>query len=166
MDALGLISGPDAEKWRKLMLVHNEELLKGAKAPDAVFKDFKNHVLHVGEGEWGGARDAAMAWYAEAVGHLQEKKWDKAIYALGVMSHYMLTRSSHSIPAKPRKKALSTALSNGALPSRVMSLRRALTRWGTLRLKQAMGLALSLIWFEQGQRNPTHITTRLSLIHI
>ena len=88
MDALPLLSGPDAEKWRKLMLVHNEELLKGAKAPDAVFKDFKNHVLHVGEGEWGGARDAAMTWYAEAVGHLQEKKWDKAIYALGVMSHY------------------------------------------------------------------------------
>ena len=88
MDALPLLSGPDAEKWRNLMLVHNEELLKGAKAPDAVFKDFKNHVLHVGEGEWGGARDAAMAWYAEAVGHLQEKKWGKAIYALGVMSHY------------------------------------------------------------------------------
>ena len=88
MDALPLLSGPDAEKWRNLILVHNEELLKGAKAPDAVFKDFKNHVLHVGEGEWGGARDAAMAWYAEAVAHLQDKKWDKAIYALGVLSHY------------------------------------------------------------------------------
>ena len=88
MDALPLMRGPDAEKWRNLILVHNEELLKGAKAPDAVFKDFKNHVLHVGEGEWGGARNAAMAWYAEAVGHLQDKKWGKAVYALGVMSHY------------------------------------------------------------------------------
>lgn len=88
MDALPHLTGQDAEKWRNLILVHNEELLKGAKAPDAVFKDFKNHVLHVGEGEWGGARDAAMAWYAEAVGHLQEKKWAKAVYALGVLSHY------------------------------------------------------------------------------
>lgn len=88
MDALPLITGTDAEKWRNLILVHNEDLLKGAKAPDAVFKDFKNHVLHIGEGEWGGARDAAMAWYAEAVGYLREKKWAKAIYALGVLSHY------------------------------------------------------------------------------
>ena len=88
MDALPLLTGPDAEKWRNLILVHNDELLKGAKAPDAVFKDFKNHVLHVGDGEWGGARDAAMAWYAEAVGHLQDKKWAKAVYALGVLSHY------------------------------------------------------------------------------
>lgn len=88
MDALPLIGGPDAEKWRSFLLAHNEELLKGAKAPDSVFKDFKNHVLHVGEGEWGGARDAAMAWYAEAVAHLQNKKWGKAVYALGVLSHY------------------------------------------------------------------------------
>ena len=88
MDALSQIEGPDAEKWRNLILVHNEELLKGAKAPDAKFKDFKNHVLHIGEGEWGGARDKAMEWYGEAVDALRAKKWSKAIYALGVMSHY------------------------------------------------------------------------------
>ena len=29
-----------------------------------------------------------MTWYSEAVCHLKDKKWDKAIYALGVMSHY------------------------------------------------------------------------------
>lgn len=88
IDALSQIEGPDAEKWRNLILVHNEELLKGAKAPDAKFKDFKNHVLHIGEGEWGGARDKAMEWYGEAVDALRAKKWGKAIYALGVMSHY------------------------------------------------------------------------------
>lgn len=88
MDALSQITGPQAERWRNLMLVHNKELLDGAKAPDAVFKDFKNHVLHVGEGEWGGARDAGVEWYGEAVARLREKKWDKAIYALGVLSHY------------------------------------------------------------------------------
>ena len=88
MDSLPLMTGEDAEKWRNLILVHNEELLEGAKAPDAKFKDFKNHVLHVAEGEWGGARDAAMRWYAEAVAQLRAKKWGKAIYALGVLSHY------------------------------------------------------------------------------
>lgn len=55
-DALSLIEGPEAEGWKSLMLVHHEHLLKGAKAPDDTFKDFKNHVLHVGEGEWRGAR--------------------------------------------------------------------------------------------------------------
>ena len=88
MDSLALMTGDDAEKWRNLILVHNEELLEGAKAPDAKFKDFKNHVLHVAEGEWGGARDAAMKWYAEAVAQFRAKKWGKAVYALGVLSHY------------------------------------------------------------------------------
>lgn len=88
IDALSQISGPDAEKWKNLLLLHNHELLQGAKAPDAKFKDFKNHVLHIGEGEWGGARDKAMEWYGEAVDHLRKKKWSKAAYALGVLSHY------------------------------------------------------------------------------
>ena len=88
MDCLQLMTGEDMEKWRNLILVHNSELLDGAKAPDKKFKDFKNHVLHVEEGEWGGARGAAMGWYAEAVAQFRAKKWGKAIYALGVMSHY------------------------------------------------------------------------------
>ncbi|MEM1087038.1 MAG: DUF4332 domain-containing protein, partial [Pseudomonadota bacterium] len=46
------------------------------------------HVLHVQEGEWGGARDAAMQWYGKAVEALRDRKWGKAAYALGVMSHY------------------------------------------------------------------------------
>ena len=56
--------------------------------PDAKFKDFKNHVLHVAEGEWGGAADKATEWYANAVDHLRKRQWSKAAYALGVLSHY------------------------------------------------------------------------------
>jgi len=87
-DALQLIKGPDAADWKNLLLRHHTQLLKGAKAPDAEFKDFKNHVLHVQEGEWGGARDAAMQWYGKAVEALRLEKWDKAAYALGVLTHY------------------------------------------------------------------------------
>ncbi|MEM6627177.1 MAG: DUF4332 domain-containing protein [Pseudomonadota bacterium] len=86
--ALTLLEGEDAGKWRDLLLANHMELLDGAKAPDKVFKDFKNHVLHVSEGEWGGARDKALEWYANAVDHLKRKRWAKAAYALGVMSHY------------------------------------------------------------------------------
>ena len=88
MDALSLLKGKDAELWRKLILRHHTSLLKGAKAPDTSFKDFHNHVLHVQEGEWGGARDAAMEWYGKAVEALRNHRWSKAAYALGVMTHY------------------------------------------------------------------------------
>lgn len=87
-DALQLLQGDDARDWKNLLLKHHTNLLKGAKAPDSEFKDFKNHVLHVEEGEWGGARDAAMEWYGKAVEALREKKWGKAAYALGVLTHY------------------------------------------------------------------------------
>ncbi len=88
IDALSLIDGKDAEQWHDLLLRHHQDLLKGAKAPDATFKDFQNHVLHVGEGEWGGAPDAAMDWYGRAVAALRAQKWEKAAYALGVLTHY------------------------------------------------------------------------------
>lgn len=87
-DALSLIGGEEGDAWKSLFLVHHEHLLAGAKAPDAKFKDFKNHVLHVGEGEWGGARAAATEWYARAVDLLRRKRWSEAAYALGVLSHY------------------------------------------------------------------------------
>jgi hypothetical protein len=87
-DALSLIGGEDGEAWKSLFLVHHEHLLKGAKAPDAEFKDFKNHVLHVGEGEWGGARAKATEWYARGVELLGKKRWSEAAYAFGVLSHY------------------------------------------------------------------------------
>ena len=87
-DALQLFKGKHAGDWKNLLLKHHTQLLKGAKAPDAEFKDFQNHVLHVEDGEWGGARDAAMEWYGKAVEALREKKWSKAAYALGVLTHY------------------------------------------------------------------------------
>ena len=87
-DALSLIGGKEGEAWKSLFLVHHEHLLKGAKAPDAEFKDFKNHVLHVAEGEWGGARGKAQEWYARGVELLAKKRWSEAAYAFGVLSHY------------------------------------------------------------------------------
>lgn len=87
-DALSLIGGEEGEAWKSLFLVHHEHLLKGAKAPDAEFKDFKNHVLHVAEGEWGGARGKAQEWYARGVELLTMKRWSQAAYAFGVLSHY------------------------------------------------------------------------------
>lgn len=88
LDALNHIRGPVAENWRNLCLKNVEIYLDGSKAPDNKFKDFKNHVLHVREGYWGGAVTATQKWYEATVAALRAKKWSDAVYAAGVLSHY------------------------------------------------------------------------------
>jgi predicted flap endonuclease-1-like 5' DNA nuclease len=90
LDALRHLQGEPAERWRMLFLHHHQAYLEGAKAPDTVFKDFKNHVLHVREGEWGGAIDAAQEWYRRTVRALAAREWKQAVYNAGVMSHYIV----------------------------------------------------------------------------
>ena len=55
VDALRHLQSPDASDWQDLLLHYHEDYLTGAKAPDEEFKDFKNHVLHVRDNNWGGA---------------------------------------------------------------------------------------------------------------
>lgn len=88
IDALRHLQSAHATAWRNLFLRHFDAYLDGAKAPDKKFKDFRNHVLHVGENYWGGAVETAKTWYAETVTMLSRKQWRKAIYAAGVLSHY------------------------------------------------------------------------------
>jgi predicted flap endonuclease-1-like 5' DNA nuclease len=90
LDALRHMRGPNAEAWRALMLHHHADYLKGAKAPDDLFKDFKNHVLHVREGEWGGAIAACEEWRRRTLRALRDKDWCQAAWAAGVMSHYFV----------------------------------------------------------------------------
>jgi predicted flap endonuclease-1-like 5' DNA nuclease len=90
VDALTHLKGKDAELWHNLFLHHHTAYLEGAKAPDDVFKDFKNHVLHPRDGDWGGAPMAAREWYRRTVRALQTKDWNHAAYCAGVMSHYIV----------------------------------------------------------------------------
>jgi predicted flap endonuclease-1-like 5' DNA nuclease len=90
IEALPQLKGPHAALWHDLLLHHHKEYLEGAKAPDEVFKDFKNHVLHVREGDWGGAPQAAREWYRRTVRALVQKDWPHAAYCAGVMSHYIV----------------------------------------------------------------------------
>lgn len=88
VDALRHLRGPEAAAWRMLLLHHHDDYLKGAKAPDDVFKDFKNHVLHVREGEWGGAIESCEEWFRRTVRALNGRDWCQAAWCAGVMSHY------------------------------------------------------------------------------
>ncbi|MGE0052840.1 MAG: DUF4332 domain-containing protein [Hyphomicrobium sp.] len=88
LDALQHMERPGAERWRRMFLKHVDLYLEGSKAPDKSFKDFKNHVLHVGESYWGGAPEKVEAWYGHTVAALRETRWADAAYAAGVLSHY------------------------------------------------------------------------------
>ncbi len=88
LDALNHMERPDAEAWRRVFLQHVALYLEGSKAPDNSFKDFKNHVLHVGDAYWGGAPEKVEAWYGHTVTALRAEKWADAAYAAGVLSHY------------------------------------------------------------------------------
>ncbi len=93
--ALEHLQSDHAEAWRNVFLKHRDAYLEGAKAPDEVFKDFRNHVLHVRDGanggkDWGGAPAAAREWYRRTVRALQAQDWKHAAYSAGVMSHYVV----------------------------------------------------------------------------
>ncbi|OJU26361.1 MAG: hypothetical protein BGN89_12755 [Alphaproteobacteria bacterium 64-6] len=89
LDGLRHLAGDDAETWRCVFLKHAELLMLGAKAPDDSFKDFKNHVLHPRENFWGGAPPKVRNWYGHVVTALKQKDWPTAVYAAGVLSHYL-----------------------------------------------------------------------------
>lgn len=88
--ALSRLEGDVGARWRDLFLSEHEALFEGAKAPDAVFKDFKNHVLHVQDGFWGGAVHSATAWRERLLEALRLQQWREAAYAAGVLSHYLV----------------------------------------------------------------------------
>lgn len=103
LDALPYLTAPDAEKWQRVFLKHADLYLEGSKAPDNEFKDFKNHVLHVRDGFWGGAPEKATSWYGHLVEALTRNDWPQAAYAAGVLSHY------YSDPVMPFHTAQSDA---------------------------------------------------------
>ena len=88
LDALNHMQRPDAEAWQRLFLKHAAVYMEGSKDPDNKFKDFKNHVLHVGEKYWGGAPEKVEAWYHTTVTALSTGQWADAVYSAGVLSHY------------------------------------------------------------------------------
>lgn len=113
--AVEAMRAAEAEGWRRLMLSRAPRLLEGAKAPDKAFKDFQNHVLHPAAGpdasDWGGAPAAAAEWYDRLVDDLERRRWDEAVYAAGVLSHYV---SDPMMPLHTGSSEAETKMHRGA----------------------------------------------------
>lgn len=88
IDALETVLTPQGRQLAGMLLAHYGDYLLGAKAPDNVFKDFENHVLHVRDGYWGGAATAAEKWLEKSHAWLAIGNWKEASYSIGVLSHY------------------------------------------------------------------------------
>jgi hypothetical protein len=89
VDALRHVRLPESERWIDLFLQQHGELLAGSMAPDERFGDFRNHVVHVAEKNWGGAPQQARLWYGRLVDALRRREWPETAYAAGVLSHYL-----------------------------------------------------------------------------
>jgi hypothetical protein len=88
IDALSRIDTAQGQHLGKILLKYHDDYLIGAKAPDKSFRDFQNHVIHVGDGNWGGAPKACEKWLSQVIEDLDHRRWRKAAYACGVLSHY------------------------------------------------------------------------------
>ncbi len=106
LDALAYLKAPDGEAWQRLFMKHAAVYVQGSKAPDNEFKDFKNHVLHVRDGYWGGATDKVDNWYHHLVKALAGERWSEAAWAAGILSHY------YTDPIHPFHTAQSEAENN------------------------------------------------------
>ena len=106
LDALRHLDCENVDRWRAALLQHAEVYLNGSKAPDKVFKDFKNHVLHVRDGYWGGAPEKAEKWYKMLVTALREQNYHDVAWCAGVLSHY------YTDPIHPFHTAQSEAENN------------------------------------------------------
>ncbi len=89
LDALAHLRAARAPAWRDFLVTYHQMYFEGAKDPDKTFKDFTNHVLHVRDNYWGGAREQVRHWYGATVRALWRKEWSLAAYSAGVMSHYV-----------------------------------------------------------------------------
>ncbi len=88
LDAIPMLETASGIQLGRILLQHYSAYLRGAKDPDTKFRDFKNHVLHVGDNNWGGAPRACEKWLATATEQLEHQQFKEAAYSLGVLSHY------------------------------------------------------------------------------
>ncbi|WP_164100478.1 DUF4332 domain-containing protein [Candidatus Laterigemmans baculatus] len=88
IDALRHVRSEPGHRLARLLLRYHSRYLSGACDPDTRFRDFQNHVVHVADGNWGGAPQSAQQWYGRLQQLLRDQRYSDAAHAAGVLSHY------------------------------------------------------------------------------
>jgi hypothetical protein len=82
--------GDNGERWLELFQVYESDLKLGSVAPDRVFRDFINHIYHIkGPSTHQNGPNKVSEWYNSFKNHLLAENYSGAVWAAGVMSHYL-----------------------------------------------------------------------------
>lgn len=129
-----------------MLLKHYDRYLVGAKDPDTKFRDFRNHVLHVGDAYWGGAPKTAEKWHASLIECLDQSRWGDAAYAAGVLSHYF---TDPLMPLHTGQSKKESVVHRPLEWSVTKSYDKILNRWKQGNHKVIFELASGSDWMEQ-----------------
>ena len=90
IDALPFVQTRPGDRLVALLLRQYDRYLAGTTVPDDRICDHQNHVIHVTQGDWGGAPRVAQTWYDRLVRSLRQDAFADAAHAAGVLSHYFV----------------------------------------------------------------------------
>jgi predicted flap endonuclease-1-like 5' DNA nuclease len=157
LDALPLITTSRGQLLGRILLKHYDQYLLGSKDPDKKFRDFRNHVVHVQDGYWGGAMKTAEVWYRNLIDDLDTGRWPEAAYSAGVLSHYFTD------PVMPLHTAQSDVESVVHRPmewSVVKSYARIHQQWEQGHHKIVFELAQGQGWLSQAIKTGAEVANR------
>ncbi len=157
IDALPLMMTQQGQRWQTVLLKHHSRYLEGAKDPDKKFRDFRNHVVHVKDGHWGGAPKKAEIWYENLIADLDAKRWSDAAYAAGVLSHYF---SDPLMPLHTAQSEIESVVHRPMEWSVVKSYQRILDRWQDGNHKIVFDIPNQSGWLAQAVRRGAEVANR------
>ncbi len=157
IDALALMSSERGRQLRTVLLKHHTRYLAGAKDPDTKFRDFRNHVVHVKDGHWGGASKKAETWYQNLVHDLDTRQWSGAAYSAGVLSHYI---TDPLMPLHTAQSEIESVVHRPMEWSVVKSYERILSRWQEGNHKVVFDIPTASGWLAHAVKRGAEVANR------
>ncbi len=157
LDAVPLLKTSRGQLLGQILLKHHEQYLVGSKDPDTKFKDFRNHVVHVNDGYWGGAMKKAESWYDNLIDDLDAGRWSQAAYSAGVLSHYF---TDPVMPLHTAQSDIESVVHRPMEWSVVKSYARIHERWEAGNHKIVFQLAQGPGWLSQAIKNGAEVANR------
>ncbi len=157
IDALPMLSTERGRRLKSVLLKHHSRYLAGAKHPDTKFRDFRNHVVHVNDGYWGGAPKKAETWYQNLLDDLDAKQWARAAYSAGVLSHYF---TDPLMPLHTAQSKIESVVHRPMEWSVTKSYQRIFSRWQEGHHKIVFDVSSDAGWLAHTVRRGAKVANR------